>query len=492
MSYITKKQFLFGSIWKIIEQFSSKGLSLVFSIILARMLDPRDYGLIALTVVFTNFSEILIDGGFSTALIQKKHIDNKDISSVWLISITFSTLLYVLLFNIAPYVSQYYREPELLSVLRVIGLILFIQGFSSLRTAFINRNMQFKLMFRCNLVATLASGIIGVILAYLGYGVWALVIQRLLQQTVLTLLLLFKLHWKITIKFDIGRIRELLGFSVGVVLAAFINYFSSSIYSLIIGKSYSVEDLGYFDKGSQLPTQLSLYTFGAMSTVLLPTLSSSQEDLDRIKRIVRKIYQMTSYLIAPMMVGLALVSQELVIILFTEKWLPIVPIMQANCLYYFATPFMLINIQVFFALGHSFKRVKMELIRFVMLVVGVIVFGLLLKSSLTQLAIVCAVVALLSCIETFFEVRKLISYDFVECFFDIAKPIFCAAIMGGMILFLDFYLNENQIIGSVYISLAYKSFLGFGLYLILSILMKIPAYHEIVDMLQRAIKGYLR
>lgn len=483
MTKITKTQFISGAIWKVIEQFSAKGLSMVFSIVLARLLTPVDYGLIALTVVFTNLSDILIDGGFSTTLIRKKEVDEYDFSSVWLISVTIATILYSIIFLIAPIVSNYYGEPQLNAVLRVIALILFIQAFSSVRTAFVNRTMQFKLLFKCNFLGTAVSGVLGIVAAKAGWGVWALVVQRLAQQFILTALLLVKLRWKMVWKFSLSRIKQMLNFSVGVVASSLINYFSSSLYSLIIGKKYSVEDLGYYEKGGQLPTQVSLYTFGAMSNVLLPTLASYQSDLERVKQIVRKVVQMTAYLIAPMMVGLALVSEETVILLFTEKWLPIVPIMQWNCLYYFATPFMLINIQVFFALGDSGKRVKSELIRLGMMVFGALIFGVVLDCSVTELALFCSVVAVLSDFVTYLDVRSMIGYSIKERISDFCLPCLSALIMGGVILAVETFILSDLVCSNI-LSLTIKVLIGIAVYCSLSIVLKLKGFAEILAFLK--------
>lgn len=488
MVEVTKKQFISGSAWKIIEQFSTKGITLIISILLVRILNPDDFGLIALTAVFTNLSSILIDGGFSTALIRKKEVDDYDYSSTLIISIAISTFLYLVIFLLAPMAARYYEESKLALVLRVIGLVLFIQAFSSVRTAYVNRNMQFKLLFKCNFIGTSISGAFGVAAAYLGFGVWSIVIHQLSQQLILTVLLLIELKWKLKFHFSFLRIREMLKFSVGVVLASFINYISSSLYNLIIGKKYSVEELGYFDKGSQLPTQISLYTFGAMSTVLLPTLASYQNNLDRIKLTIRKVTQMTSFLIAPMMVGLAMITRELVILLFTEKWLPIVTIMQYNCLYYLVTPFMLINIQVFFALGYSNKRVRIEIVRLLFLVAGVLIFGLWLKFSIDVLAFVCAVVAVLSAFISYLEVRSLIKYSFIECLGDIYKPLLASAIMGIFIYFLDLTILPLININSNILILVIKVIFGIIIYVLLSLILKMNEYKEIKNLISTLVK----
>lgn len=478
---VSKRKFAINSAWKILEQFSAKGISMLVSIVLARILSPNDYGLLALTAVFTNLSDILIDGGFSTALIRKETIDEYDYSAVFSVSSSMSIILYIILFFIAPYVAQYYAAPELTTVLRVIGLTFFIQSFSAVRNGIVNRNMQFKLLFICNTTASIASGVIGIIAAYSGLGVWALVIQRLSQQIILTVMLFIKVKWKIQWKFDLQRIKEMLSFSLGVVGSSLLNYVGGNIYSIAIGKKYSVTDLGYYDKGGQLPMQFSLYTFGAMSNVLLPTISSCQSDLERVRKIIRKVVGMTSFLIIPLMTGMALVSREMIVLLFTEKWLPSVAIMQCSCLYYLATPYMLINVQVFFALGHSQLRVKTEIIRLAMMAIGLAFFGFVLNCTMNELALVSAVIAVLVSLVTFIEVRKLIRYEFLELFHDTWKPLLGSAIMALAILLLQ----QTVSLESTIISLVIKALLGIAVYSVMVFVLKMPEKNDFIDLIRR-------
>ena len=484
MEKFTKKQVVSGALWKIIEQFSAKGISFIVSLVLARLLLPDDYGLIALTAVFTNFSDILIDSGFSTALVRKKDVDDYDYSSVFCVSFSIATALYLVIFFSAPYISDFYGEPSLTAVLRVIGLTLFFQAFSSIRIAAVTRKMQFKLLFRCNCIATVCSGVVGILSAYFGAGVWALVIQRLTQQLLSTVLLLLFIKWKFIFKFRFDRLKEMMKFSSGVVASSFINYFGGSLYSLIIGKRYSVEDLGYYNKSSELSMQVSLYTFGAMSSVLLPTLASYQEDLERMKSIVRRVVSITAYLIFPMMIGLAMVSSELVTLLYTEKWLPIVPMMRFSCLYYTATPFMLINVQVFFALGRSSYRVKSELARLVMLIGGILIFSIGLNYNVYYLALVCAVVEVLTVLVTYFYVRKMLNYRIKEYLGDLIVPILAAVCMAIGIFAVDFLLSSVLMIDTILWSLIFKVLFGVLIYLVLSMFLKIQGFNELLGFLK--------
>lgn len=486
MTEVTKKEFALGALWKIIEQFSSKGISLVVSIILARLLLPQDFGVLALTVVFTNFSDILIDGGFSTTLIRKEYVSEDDYNSVFVFSLIIASFLYLILFFIAPHLATYYEQPLLINVLRVVGLTFFMQAFSAVRIAEVCRKMNFKLLFHCNILGSILSAIFGISLAYLGYGVWAMVFQRLFQQLLVTLLLFIKVRLKLRFKFIITNLKVMYRFSLGVLGSSFLNYIGGSLYNLVVGKRYSVIDLGYYDKGSQLPMQASLYTFGAMSSVLLPTISPYQNDLVRMKVIIRKVVTMSGFLIYPMMIGIALVAKELTIVLFTEKWLPIVKIMQYSCIYYIATPFMLINVQVFFALGRSSLRVKSEIIRLILMILGLLIFSMGLNVSLNTLALVSAVIAVISSLITLQEVSKLLSYSWYEILADHIKPLSISILMGVSII----YFERNNLFGinpSALFGLLSKFAFGVFVYIFLAFVFKVDGLNEVANLIRRKI-----
>lgn len=483
MDRISKKQFVSGAIWKTAETISSKGISFLVSIILARLIEPEDYGLIAITAIFTNLSDIFIDGGFSTALIRKEKVDKYDYSCVLIASLTIAVILYGIIFGISPFVAGYYKEPELKLILRVIGLVLFIQAFSSVRNSIIHRNMQFKLLFYCDMAGSFFSGIFGVIAAYRGMGVWALVIQQLSQNVIVTFLIFIKLHWKFSWKFRLESFKGIICFSIGVMSASFLNYIGTALYNLVIGKRYSMVELGYSEKGTQLPMQVSLYTFGAISGVLLPTLSSYQRDSESFKKVLRKVVHFTAFLVFPMMVGMMVVSDELIVVLFTSKWLPIGWIMKFSCIYYMATPFMLINIQGFYALGHSFLRVKTEIIRLGMLVLSMAIFCFIFRCNINQLAFINALAAVLISVITFIEIKKLIIYDFKDALEDIGKPFFSSVIMGIAITVFE-RVFESINTGSCLFVLIIKVILGFLIYLVFVIMWKMDALEEIINNLK--------
>lgn len=476
---VTKKQFAVNALWKMLEQFGSKGVSMIVSIVLARILMPEDYGLIAIAAIFTGLSDILIDGGFSTALVQKKDIDEEDYGAVFTVSICIATFLYLILFIAAPYVAGYYDQAELTLILRIMGITFFIQAFTAVRNGIVNRNMRFKELFICNMVATLLSGAIGIACAVIGIGVWALVIQRLLQTLLLNVFLLFKVSWKCSLCFRPKRIKPMLGFSAGVVGSSLLSYASSMMYTAFIGKNYSVSDLGYYDKGIQTPQQLSLYTFGAMSNVLLPTISSCQDDLERVKHIVRKVIRYTCFLIAPLMAALAITSEDVIVILFTEKWLPATQVMQWMCLYNFVLPFSLVCVQVYFALGKSYIRIRVELIRLAMLILLLVYCALTPGFSIYFLACLYAFVGLFVAVISYFEVRRLLEYTLLEMASDIWKSIICTMFASLVMITVRGLFTTN-----VFVSFALTILAGCVVYVLLSTIFKNDCMAEVMQMIK--------
>jgi len=437
MKKVTKAQFLSSSVWKLVETFATKGVSLLLSLILARLLLPSDYGIIALTVVFLSLSDLFIQGGFNTALIQKEKVDEADYSTVLVLALAIATVIYVLIFVLSPLVANFFGTELLSSVLRVLGLVVFLQAFASIRTAIVTRNMQFRVLFWCNFIGSILSGVVGIVMALLAFGVWALVAQQFLQQLFALLLLFYKIKWKPVFRFEPKRIKKLFSFSSGVLTSSLLSYVGDSVYSVFFGKAYSVRDLGYLDKGAQLPRQLSLYTFGSLTSVLLPTFSSRQSDPDSLKRLMRKITAFTAYIIFPLMAFLCVSADQIIILLLTEKWLPSVPFLRWSCLYYAATPIMLINVQVFFALGRSYLRVKLETIRFGFLLLLLWLMGFVFRLDMILLVAGQAGIAVLMAALSFIEAQRLVSYNFYE----IIEDIFPCALVSIAMLFLGWTVS---------------------------------------------------
>ena len=482
MKQVSRKQFTSGAFWKIVESFSSKGITMIVSIILARILMPKDYGVIALTTIFLNLSDILIDGGFSTTLIRKKDVDDCDYSCVLAVSFSIAALLYIIFFFIAPPVANYYDEPMFSPVLRVLGLTVFIQAFTATRTAVVNRGMQFKFLCYCNIIASVVSGVIGIAAAYAGFGVWAIVIQRLLQSSLITALLFIKVKFRIKWQVKLERLKEIIQFSTGVLSASLLYFVANNMYSAVIGKRYSVTDLGYYSKGNQLPEQLSLYTFSAVSGVLLPTISSYQDDVARVKHIIRKVTAFSTYVIFPLMVGMMLTSEELIVLLLTEKWRAAAPVMIGCCIYYMGMPFTLMNSQVYYALGHSFMKLKIEVIRFIMMALGLYFGSFVFNCSIAQLAVIGGMIMIVAAVISAYEAGKMLNYSFSEMTQDIYKSALCTAIMAAAVWMTGVLLGKIDI-ESLFVILIAKVAVGVASYILASVITRAEGFSEVKKIL---------
>lgn len=489
MERVTKKQFASSAVWKILEQFLSKGVTLAVSIILARLLDASVFGLIALTAVFTTIADILVEQGFTAALISRKNCTDSDYTNSIFVSLATALLLYLATFFLAPVMANYYNEPTLTPILRVLGLMFFVQVFAAPRTAIVTRQMKFRLLFICNLVSAIISGAIGIGCAYGGMGAWAIVIQRLTQQVILTVVLFICVKAKFKLKPDFSRMKGLVRDTFAIVLALLINYAGTAIASLVIAKAFSVADLGYYDKGPALPMQLSLYTFGAITSVLLPTLVSYQGDVVQIKDIVRRMNRVMCYVLAPMMIGMMVVSKELILVLYGEQWLPMVEIMQLSCIYYLATPFMLMNVQVFLSLGHTATRIKTELFRLA-LILGA-TFGLVYGAHCTieQLCLANAIIAILAVFFSFYDVYKMLHYTIGEALGDIIAPLVACEAMFALDYAFGNWIDQYYFTGHSAVALVGKVVIGVVVYFAASYAFRIDGYKEILSAVKAMFSG---
>ena len=249
----TKSKVLSSLFWKLMERGGTQGIQFIVQIVLARLLLPEDYGMIALITIFITIANVFVQSGFNTALIQKKDADEVDFSSVFYLSLFVAGLLYIILFFTAPFIANFYEEPQLISVLRILALTLFFGAFNSIQNAIVARKMVFKKLFFSSLGAVVISGIVGIITAYAGFGVWALVFQQLLNQVSITLILWFTVKWRPKLVFSFESIKSLFSYGWKLLVAALLNTLYMDIRSLIIGKIYSPAMLGYYNRGEQFP-----------------------------------------------------------------------------------------------------------------------------------------------------------------------------------------------------------------------------------------------
>lgn len=462
-------------IWRLLERFGAQGVTLLVSIVLARLLDPTVYGTIALVTVFTQILHVFIDSGLGTALIQKKDADDLDFSSVFYFNIAACTVIYLLLFLAAPLIARFYEMPELTPVVRVLGLTLVISGVKNIQQAYVSRHMMFKKFFFATLGGTLGAAVVGITMAWMGFGVWALIGQYLFNALVDTAVLWFTVKWRPKWMFSWKRLKKLLGFGSKLLGVSLINTTYNNIRQLIIGKMYSTEDLAFYNKGKQFPSLLDSNINTSIDSILLPAMAQEQDDIATVKRFTQRSIKTSTFIMAPLLIGLAVCGDALISLVLTEKWLPCVPFMRVFCVTYLFTPMFTANYNAYKALGRSdiFLRVSMAskpiglVILLLTMPYGVmtIAYGMIAANFCSQL--VCT-----------FPNRKLLKYGYLEQIGDILPQLLLAAGMGVAVYCVQF-LNLAPIV-----TLLIQIPMGITLYVLGSWLFKFDSFQYLLNMIK--------
>ena len=272
--------------WRFAERCGAQGIAFVVSIVLARLLAPEAYGIIALVTVFTNILNVFVDSGMGNALIQRKNADDTDFSTVFFFNMLLCTVLYMGMFVAAPWIAAFYKDPELTGVIRVLSLTLIISGVKNVQQAYVSRTMQFKKFFFSTLGGTIGSAVIGIAMAYAGFGVWALVAQQIFNQAVDTIILWITVKWRPKLKFSFKRLKKLFAYGWKLLVSSLLDTVYNNIRQVIIGKVYSSADLAYYNKGKHLPYLVITNVNVAIDSVLFPAISSKQDEIDRVKAMI--------------------------------------------------------------------------------------------------------------------------------------------------------------------------------------------------------------
>ena len=477
--YSKKSEVLSSLIWKLMERGGTQGIQFIVQIVLARLLLPEDYGLIALVSIFILVANVFVQSGFNTALIQKKDADELDFSSVFYLSLFIATILYSLLFLISPLIASFYNEPELILVLRVLSLTLFLGAFNSIQNAYIAKKMMFKKLFFSSLGAIIISGIIGVILAYLGYGVWALVCQQLINRFMSTLILWFIVKWRPRFMFSFERIKSLFSYGSKLLMSGLLNTIYNEITTLVIGKIHSPSTLGFYNRGKQFPQFIVSNIDGSIQSVMLPTLSAQQDNKERVKNMVRRSIVTSSFIMFPIMIGLAVIAEPLVKIILTDKWLPAVPFLQIFCATYALMPIHTANLQAINALGRSDIFLRLEVIK---KIIGLIVLAITIPLGVYAMALGTLFSGLISSFINAYPNLKLLNYSYIEQWKDIVPSFLISLLMGAVV-----YTFKYMSIATWQIFIL-QIVLGTIIYIGLAKVFKIESFNYLIDTIKQ-IKG---
>lgn len=420
-------------VWKFGERFGVQLSQFVLQLILARILDPEHYGVLSLMVIFTTLANVFIQRGFNTALIQNKDVTEEDYSSVFYVTLGIAAVLYGVLFVSAPWIAKFYKMPELVQPFRVLCLVLLPGALNSIQIAKVSRALDFRKIFRSNVAAVLISGIAGIVLAVMGAGLWALVAQYLLNITVACLVMWFTVRWRPQWVCNLQRIKVLFAYGWKLLVSGLIDTLYQDLRSLVIGRKYDSSTLAYYNRGKQFPQFIINAINTTVQSVMLPAMSANQDNKGKLKDMMRTSITLSSFIIFPMMAGLAGVAEPLVRLLLTDKWLPCVPYMQIYCFTFAFYPVHTCNLQAINAMGRSDIFLKLEIIKKAMGVTALVI-AVFCFDSPVAIAMTGVFTGLISCFINASPNKKLAGYSYAEQMKDILPSLLIALVMCAVVL----------------------------------------------------------
>lgn len=465
-------------LWRFLERCGAQGVTFIVSIVLARILDPSVYGTIALVTVFTTIMQVFVDSGMGNALIQKKDADDLDFSSVFYFNIVICIILYIIMFVVAPFISAFYKMPELTSIVRVLSLILLISGVKNVQQAYVSRNMLFKKFFFSTLGGTIGAAIIGILMAYLGFGVWALVAQMLFNTTIDTTILWFTVKWRPKKMFSYNRLKELFSFGWKLLVSALIDTAYNDLRQLIIGKIYSSSDLAYYNQGKKFPQFIVTNINTSIDSVLFPTMSKEKDKPEVVKSMTRRSIKISTYIMMPLMVGLAVCAEPLISLILTDKWLACAPFLRIFCFTFAFYPIHTANLNAIKAMGRSDLFLILEIIKKIMVTIAILST---MYVSVSAMAYSYLVTSILSQIINSWPNKKLMNYSYIEQLKDMLPQICLSVFMGAVVLCVQF-IGLNSLL-----TLLIQVPVGAVIYIVFSKLFHIDSFEYLIN----TVKGLL-
>lgn len=462
--------------WKFGERITAQLVSFIVSLVLARVLLPDDYGVVAILMIFINIANVFVSAGLSSALIQKKDADQLDFSTCFYASFILAVIVYGTLFFTAPFISSFYENDSLTIILRIFGLRLLLAPLNSIQQAYVSKQMKFKKFFLATLVGTTISGVVGIYMALNGFGPWALVVQYMLNTTIDTIVLLFTVRWLPSFKFSFKRLKRLWKFGWKIFFEALANEFSGQIRNLIIGKVYTEADLGYYTKAQSFPKLFMTNISASLSAVLFPAMSKIQDDRERLVLLLRKSVRISSYVLFPMLFGLAAVASNMIHVVLTDKWAGAVPFIYIFCFTNLLTVGMYARHEALKSVGRS----DIFMIEHIAArVVGIVLLILVYRISVMAIALSGIASGLILTATIMFTSKKFSGYKYTDQIKDVIGLFLMSAIMFSVVFFLGF-LPMNKIV-----LLVLQVIIGVVLYVFLSIVFKPEGFIFVIKLIKR-------
>ena len=474
MKKISSTSIITNFFWRFAERCGAQIIQFIVSIVLACILAPEAYGTIALVLVFAQILQVFVDSGLGNALIQKKDADDLDFSSVFWFNVVWCLLLYMIMFFCAPMIAGFYNDDSLTAIVRVLCLMVIVSGLKNVQQAYVSRTMQFRYFFLATLGATIASAAAGIGLAVIGYGVWALVAQKLVNIVIDTTVLWFTVKWRPKFIFSFHRLKGLFSYGWKLLVSALLDTVYNNLRQLIIGKYYTKEDLAFYNQGEQFPKIIINNINTSIDSVMLPTMSKAQDNPARVKQMTRRAVKISTYIISPMMMGLAFCAETIVRLILTDKWMPCVPFLQIFCITYMFYPIHTANLNAIKAMGRSDLFLILEIIK---KVIGLAIMFSTIWFGVMVMAYSLLLTSVVSQIINSWPNKKLMDYGYLEQLKDILPGILLAVFMGICVKLIEFLPLDLPLI----VTLILQILVGGTVYILLSELFKLESFEYLLN-----------
>ena len=483
MSDSLKQKTLSGLLWTFFETFAIQGFGFIQGIVLARLLMPSDYGLIAMTGVFFAVSYALVDTGFTSALIRKKERTDIDYSTVYVTNVVLSFVLCLVLCLCAPFIAEFYNEPQLFPIVCANAVLLFVGSFIAVQGARLSIQLDFKTKSKISVISTVSTGIISIIFALLGFGVWSLILPNFFAVLIKGILYYFYQHWFPGFRFSWQSYKEFFSYGSKLMASSLLNAVYGNVYSLVIGKFYSASSLGYYTKGHGYATLPSATLSGVLNKVTFPVLSKVQDDDARLENAYRKMIRVSAYVVFPIMILLVVLARPLVLILLTDKWENCVIYLQVLCFAMMWNPIHSLNLNLLFVKGRSELFLRLEIVK---KIIGATILCVTIPFGLVAMCCGQVVSSLIFLFVNTYYTGKLIHVGFVQQIKDLLPTMMYTAIMGLFVWLL------SSVVEIQLVQLLVGFLLGIPLYVLTSKVLKSQEYFFMRDIVKQNVSARLK
>lgn len=430
-----KQKTINGVIWSAIERFSNQIIQFIVQIIIARLLFPSDYGMIGMLAIFMAVAQTFTDGGFGNALIQKKDRNDTDYSTVFYFNITVGIILSIIFFFSSGLIASFYKMPKLELIIQVMSINLIILSFQVVHKAILTINIDFKTQAKASLSSVIIAGIIGITMAYTGFGVWALVAQFTAINIIQTILLWYFEKWRPIRVFSKQSFKRLFNFGSKILAANLLHTIYLNLYTLVIGKRFSATDLGYYSRADQFAQFPSSNITGILWRVTYPIMSSIQNEDEKLKNVYRQYIRLSAFIVFPLMIGLAAIAEPFIIFILTEKWRGVIPILQIISICYMFYPLNAINQNLMQVKGRSDLFLRLEIVK---KIIGIALLFISLPFGIYYVCLSLVVYAIINlAINTYFT-SKLINFNILQQIRDLIRILFAALAMGAVVYLINY------------------------------------------------------